>query len=294
MIEAGVPTAIAAALIFGVYLYVYKRSFDWLPSTVYATVIEAAGLLWYLPIVVLTLPADTALVPPETTLGDVALLCGLGVVVAAANLVSLRAFKLGDVSYVAPLNKLVPVFVLPIELVVLTTELGVFQVAGVALAGVAIYVANYESDSMSAPLRRVVTSPPARLALLGAVLFAFADVGTRAVFTTTPFPVQTVALFSFVAVGAAALPFAVTRVDWSQLRPALPGLVALSTVFAVGIHFATISFTAAPASIVSPLINTQAIVAVLLGSLLLDEGLLGRRLTASVFAVAGIALVAGA
>jgi drug/metabolite transporter (DMT)-like permease len=53
-----------------------------------------------------------------------------------------------------------------------------------------------------------------------------------------------------------------------------------------------VSFDLAPASIASPLINTQVIVVVLLGSLLLDEGYLRRRLAAAVVAVAGIALVA--
>lgn len=293
MSPAGVATALAAALVFGVYLAVYKRSFDALPATVYTAVNEAAGFGWYLVIAALTWPAGAPVVPPEATLADLALLGGVGLVIAAANLVSIRAFKLGDVSFVAPLNKLVPVFVLPVELVVLTAEIGPLQVLGVGLAAVAIYVANYETDSALAPLRRVVRYRPAQLALLGAVLFAMADVGTRAVLSTTPFPTQTVALFSFVAVAAVALPLAIPRVDTTRLRPALPGVVALSAVFAVGVHLATVSFAAAPASVVSPVLNTQAIVAVLLGSLLLGEGQLGRRLTAAVVAVVGIALVAG-
>jgi len=292
VIPAGVSTALAAALVFGAYLYVYKRSFDALPATVYTAVNEVAGFAWYLPIAALTWPSGAAVVPPETTLADVALLCGVGLVIAAANLVSIRAFKLGDVSYIAPLNKLVPVFVLPIELLVLTADLGPLQVLGVGVAGVAIYVANYETASALAPLQRVVAYRPAQLALLGALLFAMADVGTRAVLSTTPFTTQTVALFSFVAVAAVALPLAAPRVEWSRLRPVLPGVIALSAVFAVGVHLATVSFAAATASVVSPLLNTQAIVAVLLGSVLLDEGLLGRRLTAAVVAVAGIALVA--
>jgi drug/metabolite transporter (DMT)-like permease len=124
------------------------------------------------------------------------------------------------------------------------------------------------------------------------VLFALGDVGTRAVLSTTPIPLQTTALFSFVGVAGVALPLAATRVEWPRLRAVLPGLVGISSVFAVGVHLATVSFDLAPASIASPLINTQVIVVVLLGSLLLDEGYLRRRLAAAVVAVAGIALVA--
>lgn len=292
MLPPGVATALAAAVLFGVYLYVYKRYFDVLPATVYTAVNETAGFVWYLPIAAVTWPSGTAALPDATTPSDLVLLGAVGVTIAAANLVSIRALKLGDVSYVAPLNKLVPVFVLPIELLLLTTSIGVVQIGGVVLAVTAIYIANYETASVIEPFRRAATYRPAQLALGGAVLFALGDVGTRAVLSTTPIPLQTTALFSFVAVAGVALPLAATRVEWPRLRAVLPGLVAISSVFAVGVHLATVSFDLAPASIASPLINTQVIVVVLLGSLLLDEGHLRRRLAAAVVAVAGIALVA--
>lgn len=292
MFPAGVLTALGAALAFGVYLYIYKRSFDDLPATVYLAVVEIAGLCWYLPIAALTWPAETAVVPDSLVLADLVLLAGLGVAVSGANLVSIRAFKLGDVSYVAPLNKLVPVFVLPVELLVLSVDLGWLQMVGVGVAGVAIYIANYDHGAVLAPVRRATTYRPAQLALVGAVLFAFNDVGIRAVLSTTPLAPQTVALFTFTAVALAALPLALQRADWQQLRPALPGLVTLAGLFAVGVHLVTISFARAPASVVSPLVNTQAVVAVLLGSVLLSEGQLRRRLSAAVLAVAGVALVA--
>jgi drug/metabolite transporter (DMT)-like permease len=288
----GVVTALAAAVVFGVYLYLYKRFFDVLPATVYLVVNETAGLLWYLPIAALTWPAGTAVVPPTAGRSGLVLLGGVGAVVGAANVVSIRALKLGDVSYVAPLNKLIPVFVLPIEVAVLAAGVGPLQIGGVVLAAGAIYAANYDGGAFAAPLRRAVSYRPAQLALLGAVLFAVGDVGTRAVLSTTSIPTQTVAMATFVAVMLAALPFAVSRVRWPRLRAVLPGLVALAAVFAVGVHLVTVSFARAPASVVSPIVNTQAVVAVLLGSLLLGEGYLRRRLAAAVLAVAGVTLVA--
>lgn len=288
----GVATALAAAGIFGVYLYVYKRQFDVLPATVYLAVNQTAGLGWYLPIAALTWPGDTAVVPPATTGSDLLVLTAVGLAIAAANVVSIRALKLGDVSYVAPLNKLVPVFVLPVELLLLTAPLTAAQVVGVALAGGAIYAANYDGGALTAPLRRAAGYQPARLALAGAALFALGDVGTRAVLSTTPLPPQTVALSTFVVVALVVTPLALRRVEWPRLRGVAPGLVAISAAFAVGVHLATVSFASAPASVVSPLVNTQVIVAVVLGSVFLDEGSLRRRLAAAVFAVAGVALVA--
>jgi len=292
MLSPGVGAAVAAAVLFGVYLYVYKRYFDVLPATVYTAVNEVAGFVWYLPIAAFTWPSDTAVLPAATTPSDLVLLGVVGVTVAAANIVSIRAMKIGDVSYVAPLNKIVPVFVLPIELLLLATAIGIVQVGGVVLAVAAIYIANYETESAFEPLRRAITYRPAQLALGGALLFALGDVGIRAVLSTTPIPLQTTALFSFVAVAGVALPLAVTRVDWPHLRRVLPGLVGLSSVFAVAVHLATTAFSLAPASIASPLINMQVIIVVLLGTLLLDEGHLRRRLAAAVLAVAGVALVA--
>jgi uncharacterized membrane protein len=167
MLPPGVATALAAAVLFGVYLYVYKRYFDVLPATVYTAVNETAGFVWYLPIAAVTWPAGTAALPDATTPSDLVLLGAVGVTIAAANLVSIRALKLGDVSYVAPLNKLVPVFVLPVELLLLTTSIGVVQIGGVVLAVTAIYIANYETASMIEPFRRAATYRPARLALGG-------------------------------------------------------------------------------------------------------------------------------
>jgi drug/metabolite transporter (DMT)-like permease len=292
VLPTGVTTAVAAALVFGVYLFLYKRSFSGLPATVYVAALEGVGLVWYAGIAALTWPAGESLVPPGTTLPDGLLLVGVCLVVAAANLVTMRAFKLGDVSYVAPLNKLVPVFVLPIEVALLSASLGVLQVAGVGVAAVAIYLANYEGGGLLAPFRRAASYTPARLALAGAVVFALADVGTRGVLSLTDFAPQTVALATFGTVAATAAPLAVGRLDAGELRAALPGLVPLAGLFAVGVHLTTISFAVAPASIVSPVVNTQAVVAVLLGGVLLREEGLPRRLGAAVLAVGGIALVA--
>ncbi|WP_276260224.1 EamA family transporter [Haloglomus litoreum] len=292
MLPPGVALAVAAALAFGGYLVAYKRAFADLPATVYVAANEAAALGWYAVIAAVTWPTGEPLVPPGTGLRDGLLVAGVGLAAGAATLVSIRAFKLGEVSYVAPLNKLVPVFVLPLELLVLAERLGPLQVVGVLVATAAIYVANYEGGGALAPFRRAAGYTPARLALGGAVLFAVADVGTRAALSTTALVPQAVALATLVGVTLVSLPFAASRLPESGLRESLPGLVALAAVFAVAIHLAVLAFDAAPASVVSPVVNTQAVVAVVLGGLLLGERGLGRRLLAALLAVAGVALIA--
>ncbi len=292
MTQAGVLTGLAAAVIFGVYLFVYKRSFDALPSTVYVATVEVAGLAWYGLIAAVTWPTGRPVVPPDIGLGGWAVLAGTCGAIAAANLLSIQAFKLGDVSYVAPLNKLAPAFVLPIEVALLAARPAGLQVLGLVLAVVAIYVANYDGGGLLVPFQRAASYRPAQLALLGAVLFALSDVGVRALLSGTGLTPQAVALASFAGVAIAALPLAAARVNWDRLRSALPGIVALAGAFAVAVHLKTISFAVAPASIVSPIVNMQAVVAVLLGGILLREPGLPRRLGAAVLAVSGVALIA--
>ncbi|MEF8787136.1 MAG: DMT family transporter [Haloarculaceae archaeon] len=292
MIQVGVLSSLAAALVFGVYLFVYKRSFDSLPSTVYVATVEVAGFFWYASIAALTWPTGEPLVPTDFGTRTALVLVVVCVAIAGANLVSIRAFKLGDVSYVAPLNKLAPAFVLPIEILVLAAQPTPLQVVGLALAVVAIYVANYEGGALLVPFRRAASYRPAQLALAGAVLFAISDVGIRGLLSRTGLTPQAVALATFAAVALVALPLAARRVVWTTLRPAVPGIVALAALFAVGVHLTVTAFAAAPASVVSPIVNTQAVVAVLLGGVLLHEKGLPRRLAAAVLAVGGVALIA--
>ena len=292
MIQVGLLWSLAAAVVLGVYLFVYKHSFDELPSPVYVATVEVAGLCWYAVIAAITWPAGEPLVPASLTTGDVLLLVGVCGVVAGANLVSMHAFKLGDVSYVAPLNKLVPAFVLPIEVLLLTVRPSGYQVAGLALAVVAIYVANYEGGGFTTPFRRAAKYTPARFALVGALLFAGGDVGVRAVLSRTALEPQAVALATFAGVAGVAVPLALRRVEWPRLRRALPGIVGLALFLAVGVHLTTIALSVASASVVSPIVNTQAVVAVLLGGVILGERGLPRRLGAAVLAVGGVALIA--
>lgn len=53
-----------------------------------------------------------------------------------------------------------------------------------------------------------------------------------------------------------------------------------------------IAFSTLPASIASPIINTQAIVAVVLGGLVLREEAFALRLLAAALAVCGVTLIA--
>lgn len=287
----GFAYAVAAAVVYGVYLYWYKRHFSQHPPLAYLSGTYVAAALWYLPVALLTWPTGDPLVPPGAALAELAVVVGTGLGIGAAIVVSISAIKLGDVSYVAPLNKLPPVFVLPIEVVALGQHLGAWQVAGVVLVTAGVYAANYEAGGLLAPFRRAAAYRPAQLALLGAFLFGVTDVSKRVLLQEFSLAVPLVVYVTLAGALIVVTPFGLRR--FAELpRDAWAGIAGMGLVVATANQLVALSFASLPASVASPIINAQAMVAVLLGGLLLAEPHRARRFAAAALVVAGVALVA--
>ena len=287
----GIVFSLLAALVFGGYLVAIKQYFDHYPSTLFVALANASALVWYTPIAILTAP-DSGFLPASLDPLGFAILLGTGVATALAILAFFRAIAVGEVSYVAPLSKLVPVFVLPLEVLVLQQALTTLQVAGVVVATIAVYVANYRSDAgLVTPFRRAATNRAAQFALLSAAVFGFVDVGKRLSMQELAIPPQTFVPVSLATVFLIVAPLAYQKrgaVDWQGDWYLFVGAGLLA---ALGQHLAAVAFQTQPASVVSPLVNTQAVVAVVLGSLLLGESYFRTRLAAAGLAVGGIALI---
>ena len=286
----GIGYAIFAALVWGGYIFALKRYFSGYPDTVLTVGINLTALAWYLPIT--ATQGGIGRLPSPATIGlvEIAVTTGTIVATAAAFLLFLRALDLGDVSYVAPISKIIPVFVLPIEVLVLHERLTPIQVGGVAVATLAVYVANYRAGSLLDPLRKAVTARSVRFALASAACFALGDVGKRLVLQELGLPLTVWVPLLLGGVLVVALPLAVR--EWVPLRDALPQFVLAGGVVAVAEHATSLAFSIVPASIASPIINTQAVVAVVLGGLLLREDAFGIRLVAAGLAVVGVGLIA--
>jgi drug/metabolite transporter (DMT)-like permease len=170
-------------------------------------------------------------------------------------------------------------------------HLTVLQVLGVLIATVAIYVANYQPGELLAPVRRAATSRASLPALASAATFALVDVGKRTLMQELSVPPQTFVVILFGTIVTVMAPAAARH--WpTDVRSDLP-LFAVGGLFvAAANHFTMLSFQELPASIASPIINTQAVVAVVLGGLVLEERYFGIRLLAAVLAVGGVAVLA--
>jgi len=289
-VNQGVLLSLLAALVFGGYLVFVKRYFGHYPPTLFVALVNASALAWSLPIAVATVPASGYL-PDSLDPAGLAVLLGTAAFTAVALVTFLRALAVGDVSYVAPLSKLVPVFVLPLEVVLLGERLSELQIAGVGVATVAVYVANYRADGLVTPLRRAATNRAAGFALLSAATFGVVDVGKRLSMQELGVPAGTFVPIMLGTVCLLVAPLAVRRRGAVAFRADRAKIVGMGLLAAVAQHLTAMAFETQPASVVSPLVNTQAIVAVVLGSLLLGESYVRIRLLAAALALCGIALI---
>ncbi|KAB1197959.1 MULTISPECIES: DMT family transporter [Haloferax] len=288
--DPGILFAILAALGWGVYIFGLKRYFQGYSAAQLAVVINMFAVTWYAPVTATRL--DAAPIPTFSELG----LVGVGVVLITIVFIGLgfvlfvEALDGGDVSYVAPINKLVPVFVLPIEIVLLSQHLTALQLVGVAVATLAVYVTNYQGGKLFDPLRRAANSRPAQFALASAICYAVSDVGKRVSLQELSIPTSLWVPILFVGGALVLLPLAVR--DWQSVRGHLPRFAVMGLVVAGSEHVTSVAFSLIPASIGSPIINTQAVVAVVLGGVILRESQFGTRLVAAFLAVAGVTLIA--
>ena len=288
--DVGLGFAVAAALVWGVYIFVLKRSFVGIPPAALTVLINISAITWYLPVAITQtdLEASQFTGIDATAIGVVALTI---VTTAAAFILFLWAIDDGDVSYVTPINKIVPVFVLPIEILVLGQVLTPLQVGGLVVATLAVYVANYEPGGFFEPFRKAAKSRPAQFALLSAVCYAISDVGKRVALQELAIPGTLWVPLLLSGVAIVLLPSAIKNPP-TLSRRSIPLFAGGGAIVALGEHTTTIAFSLLPASIASPVINTQAIVAVVLGGIILGERYFRLRLVAAVLAVIGVTMIA--
>ena len=292
LVAPGIAVAVAAAVLWGVYLFALKRYVAGVPATVLAVVVNGCALAWYAPVVAARLSPGDLPAPESLGVAGVLALAGTVLGVGAGFVLFVNALALGEVSYVTPINKVVPALVLPLELLLLGADLPPLAVVGVAVVTVAVYAANYRGGDPTEPLRRAVSARPAQLALLSAGAYAVGDVAKRAALDGVGLPPEALVVVVLGGVLLLLLPLAVRdrAGDWE--RPPATTFLALGLLVATAEHLTSVAFAALPASIASPVVNTQAVVAVVLGGVVLGERRLGARLVAAALAVVGVGLLA--
>ncbi|MFB6217713.1 MAG: EamA family transporter [Halobacteriaceae archaeon] len=283
--DPGVVAAVFAALLWGGFLFVKKWAFPGYSSAAFMTATFAVAAGWHLlATAAVGVSGRVALAPREW-----AFVAGTVVALAVGLHLLFYALGEGDVSYVAPISKTTPAFVVPLEVALLGERLGPLELGGAALATLAVYVANYRGEGLVAPLRAAATYGPARLAVASAATLGALNVGQRVVLQGIGLAPRA---WLVVKLGGAALLLAPVAARAPPPRADLPRLVAAGALLAAAEQFIVLAFAAVPASVASPVVATQAVVAVVLGGVVLGERQFRVRLAAAGVAVLGVSLIA--
>ncbi len=219
----------------------------------------------------------------------------------AINLVSfylyVSAIQKGDLGLTYPLLALTPVFVLPVEWLLLGDFPGARGLGGIALVVLGVYVLNFSERraGLFAPFAAVFRDPGARRMLAVALIWSVSAVVDKvATISSSP------AFYGTLESGLIALAFvplvmrrgegfkaALSRRTWWLL--AVQGLL-FALMFVVQME----AIQRTLAAYVISIKRSGAIVSVLLGASLFGEPRLRERLAGAVVILAGVLLIAGA
>lgn len=285
---AGLFYALAAAFLWGSYLFGLKRYFAAYPGAVVIVLVDGLALCLYLP--VSTAIAGVPAVPAFDA-GLVALIVAAIALAALGFLTFLRALASGDVSLVAPVSKIVPVFVLPLEVLFFDEFFGPLQVAGIVVVTAGVYLANYQGGGVFTPLENLVSSRAVQFALVSAACYAVSDLAKRVVLQDAGVPIRLWVPLQLGGIALLVLPLALRH--WpAGVVADLPKFLVFAVVVALAQQATAVTFAVTSASVASTIINLQAVIAVVLGGVVLGEEHLRTRLAAAALAVVGVGLIA--
>lgn len=291
MIGTGVGYALLAACFGGTYMLSVKRYLDGVAPSLIAVGSSLVAVALYLPVVFVTATDPIQALTLDVNRTGLAVVFTSIFLSMGGKLLFLSAIDSGEVSYVAPLGKTVPAFVLPFEILLIGVVLKPLQAVGIFVVVGGVYLTNFQKGRIYDPLVRLVTSLPAKLALGSAVVFGLNDVLQRAilqVFGVNPF---LWVVLRRLGVALLLLPV-VLRLDIVDIiRSRWRGFLIVGGLNVGLAHFATFSYSLLQASVASPIINAQSIVAVLLGGTLLKESAFRYRIAGAILTVAGIVLI---
>ena len=225
-----------------------------------------------------------------------ALLTSVGINVVSFYLY-VSAIQKGDLGLTYPLLALTPVFVLPVEWVLLGDLPGSRGLGGILLVVAGVYLLNFSERSagLLAPFAAVLRDPGARRMLAVALIWSISAVvdkiatlaSSTAFYGTLESALIALAFVPLVMSRGEGFKAALSRKTWWRL--AVQGLL-FALMFVVQME----AIRRALAAYVISIKRSGAIVTVLLGAVLFREPRLRERLSGAIVILAGVLLIAGA
>ncbi len=212
-----------------------------------------------------------------------------GTVNIAAIYAFLTALKIEDLSVVAPLVQLSPIFVAFSEPVFLATPFNVFFIIGAFLAVGGSFILLADERAWLRPLAHVSTRA-AILAISAAAFFSVASLSNRYV-TTRISPMFYTFLIYFLMTAGFAIILAVRRKRIRTVSLVKPKLVSLGGLTALRTSLTYFAFSLAAASRVTVSLQLSILFSVIAGGLLFGERQILRKLLGGLLIILGIVFV---
>ncbi len=284
--------ATVSAILFTAVAVISKELMDHIDAVRFTAIYSALAAFFYTPVLLYYLStSDTGL---TALLAVLTLLSGLGNV--AGMLAYNYSLSKTQISVAMPLNRVQPVFVGLLGVLLLGETMSTEKVLGIGLVTFASYIILLEGGhEILDPVKNLLDDRGAQLALASAVFFSATSIIDR--FVTEQFSPQ-IYTFLILASMATALNAYMIKKDSNHVNKSLKEILNYRKMYAyAGLMTAIaylvlyIAFSQAEASKVVPVLQLQVPLTVLLGQELFKEGHIIQKIIASILLIAGVILV---
>jgi len=223
------------------------------------------------------------------SLGLVALTAALA---ALAGVLILISLKKGDLSLIAPIQTLTPLFVLIIAIFFLKQSPGPVGLIGILLVVIGgIFLDKNPHESVVSVLKRIVSYQPALIAVAAAVLFAIASILDQIGLESAGIGIWILYVYFFIFLFLTPVVVLSRRKTLPALKNHLPLLVFVTGFHVLAIFLQFSALTLKSASYVMSIKRLSSVFAVLLASIFLKEKRAVSRIPGAVIMVAGAILI---
>jgi len=284
--------AAVSALLFTAIAVISKQIMDHIDAVRFTAIYSALAFIFYTPVFlyyVYTVDFSFTVVIIALTV-----LSGLG------NILGMLSYNFGlsktSISVAMPLNRVQPVIVGVIGVLILGEAMSLEKAVGIGLVTLSCYIILLEGrHNILDPVKNLLNDLGAQLALISAFIFSFISLADR--YVTSQFPPE-IYTFFILGIMAAGLNLYMVKIGTNYVTKACEEVAnnkslytLVASLSAIAYLTVYIAFSQAEASRVVPVLQLQVPLTVILGREIFKEGNTLQKLVGSIILIAGVILV---
>lgn len=218
-------------------------------------------------------------------------------IATAGLLYRMKAVRHLEVSYVAPLMNISPLFLIVLSVFILGEQISALQGLGIfiMLAGAYLLQGAHRHESIFAPLVRMVRSRHVHHLVFAMIALSILAIIDKFSIDNLGLGAATHMFVLWIFIGINLIGLEYLRFGFEDVTKDLPRdgkWIALAAgFFFVSILLGTLTLTLAPVSLAVPIRRTSALFSIIIGGRMFHERHIGRKLVAAILMVIGAALV---